>query len=346
MKIENLNALPVPSTTGAKSEAQISARERAIQALMKPNTPTQAAAQEAPVQNPTQVSPEEMSALNVNRSISKPELAQNDISETEVSQVSEEAPKTPSEPISSQYATLARKEKALRQQQQALRAREAELKAKEAALQAPKAPTIDESKYVPKDRLTADPFTVLNELGLTYDQLTELALNAPKPEQLAMMNEVRALKAEIAALKGETENTKKSFEENQKQQYTQAMNQIRNEVKHLVKIDPQFETVAATNSINDVVELIERTFNEDGILMTVEEAAQQVEEYLVEEAIKLAKLKKIQQKIAPKPAAPVQKPNSQPEQSQLKTLTNSVSSSRPLSAKERAVLAFQGKLDK
>jgi hypothetical protein len=255
-----------------------------------------------------------------------------------------------SEPLSSQYAILARKEKALRQREQQLKAREEALKsakpAEELPPQTPKSAEFDPSKYVDKERLAKDPFTVLNEMGLSYEQLTELALNAPKPEQLALMNEINTLKNELKALKGETENTKKTFEESQQQQYKQAVNQIKAEARSLITHDPQFETIKATDSIDDVVELIEQTFKQDGVLLTVEEAARQVEDYLTEEAVKLARLSKIQQKLAPKPSAPEQKPTASPEKQPLKTLTNSVSSSRTLSARERAILAMQGKLNK
>ena len=118
-------------------------------------------------------------------------------------------------------------------------------------------------------------------MGHIFDEITELALNAPKPEQLAMMNEIKALKAELQAVKGETEKTQKSIEEQNTKSYQQALNDIKHQVTRLVSSDPAFETIKATRSVGDVVELIEKTYNEDGILMTVEEAAQQVEDYLV-----------------------------------------------------------------
>jgi hypothetical protein len=345
MKIEPVTG-PLNSTiTGAKAEPQVSARERAIQALMG-NSPNS-----QPVPNATRISPEEYSAVKSSTSSESPsEIGQSISSESPKAETSEESQEVKSSsepPLSSQYAILARKEKALRQ-------REAQLKAREAALNAPKEqpqpqqPQFDESKYVPKERLTQDPFSVLNELGLTYDQLTELALNAPKPEQLALMNEIKALKDELKAIKGETESTKKSFEETQKTQREQALNQFKYETKALVNNDPAFEMIKATNSVDDVVELIQKTFDEDGVLLTVEEAAQKVEDYLVEEAEKLARLSKIQQRLTPKaPQAPVsEKPKTVEPEQKLKTLTNSVSSSRPLTAKERAILAFQGKLQK
>ncbi len=340
MKIESIDSPSQPTPpAGTKAAVHMSPRERAIQALMKPVNAEQAAAQaqSMPVQNPTRVSPEEASAVGLK---SAPKQIYNSEESSSSPQEAPAAPAASEEPLSSQYAVLARREKAIRQREQQLKAKEAALKPQEPPK--PAAPTFDESKYVSKDRLTQDPFVVLNELGLDYEKLTDLVVNAPKPEQMQMMNEMRLLKQEIAALRGETEGTKKSFEDSQKQQYDQAITSMTNEARVLIDRDPQFETIKATGSLKDVIGLIERTFNEDGVLMSVEDAAQEVENYLVDEAIRLAKIKKIQQRLAPKPEAPKA---TDPKQSQLKTLTNSVSSNRQLSAKERAILAFQGKLN-
>ena len=333
----NINQLP-----GAKAAepAPISARERAIAALMTPNTPEQAQAQH-PVQNPSQVAPEEFTA--VQRSLSKGEPQKQLDTNEGVSSPAEAETKPTEEALSNHYAVLARKEKAIRQREQQLRQREAAIKAQDEAAKAkPAAPAFDESKYVPKERLTQDPFKVLGELGLTYDQLTELAMNAPKPEQLALLNEIKTLREEMQAMKGET---KKTFEEQQELQRTQAVTQIRNEVKALVRQDPQFETVRATGSVDDVVELIEKVYDQDGILLTVEDAAQQVEDYLVDRAIKLTRLSKIQKRLQPKatPQTAAQtKTGGQPEKKPIQTLTNSIASSRQMSARDRAIAAFKG----
>ncbi len=335
MKIEPQAGAPAAPTP---TNAQPSPRERAINALL--GTKTQS--QESPVLNPSRVSAEELSAVT-SQSNGNTEQAQLPSNES-VSESKAES-KVPDEKLSSQYAILARKEKQQRQRDQQLRAREAAVKAAEDLAKSvkPSAPPLDESKYVPKDRLTTDPFSVLTELGLTYDQLTEMALNAPKAEQIATNNELRALRAELQALKDQSDKTTKSFEEQQTQSYQQAVNQIRVEAKQLIEKDPNFETIRETNSLRDVVELVERTFKQDGILLTVEDAAQQVEDYLVDEALKLARIKKIQHRLATKPTQS-QKPTGDPKQQQLKTLTNAVSSTRQLSARERALLAFEGKL--
>jgi len=290
---------------------------------------------QSPIQDQNNVGAEELGAITTK---SKQEAIKTDTTET--SEPAAEVPAKVEEPISSQYAVLARKEKALRQRDAQLRQREAAIRASEAASKAPATPSFDASKYVSKEDLLKDPFGVLGTTGLSYEQLTERLLNAPSPEQQKQQEYTRKLEARLAALEEEQGNSKKTFEQREQESRKQAVTQIRNEVKKLVIADPTFETIKETNSYNDVVELIEQTFDKDGILLTVEEAAQQVEDYLMEEAMKLAKIKKIQQRLAP-PAAAASKPA---PQQQLKTLTNSVSSSRQLSAKERAILAFKNEL--
>ncbi len=351
MKIEQMNQAPGPIVpTGTK--AVQSPRERAINALLGSQQ-----AQKAPVSNPTQVAPEEMSALSAAPKESNPELDDFEKAKLEAQKHSEESetPTPPAEtkaveePLSAQYAIIARKEKAIRQREQLLKDKEAAIKAKEDASKATsQASSFDETKYVSKDKLSKDPFSVLTEMGLTYDQLTELALNGPKPKDIEMMNELKSLKEELKALKGESETTKKSFLDYQSQNESLGINQLTKQATLLVNSNPEFETIKETGSIGDVVDLIKQTLKEDGIVLTVEEAAQQVEDYLLEEALKLAKIKKIQQRLAPKaPAAEAAAPvNSQPKQQQLKTLTNAVGSSRTLSARERAILAMEGKLSK
>ncbi len=331
----------------APSETAVSARERAIARLSGNNS----IAQEHPVQNPSSVSPEEMTAV---KSPSQ-ESERKHISEGEPATLpvdsekpSIEATKPDEEPLSSQYANLARKEKALRAkaqaQEQALKAREAALQAREEAIKSKDSEY--QSKYISKDRLSQDPLSTLSELGLTYDQLTNLALNAPKPEDVARAQELQSLKDEIKALKDHNEKSSKSQEEGQKNAYKQAVDQIRSEATQLVSANPEFETIKETGSINDVVDLIEQTFKQDGVLLGVEEAAKMVEDYLIEEAMKIFKISKIKNKFQSAPATPttpVKTPGEPVKQQQtMKTLTNNISSSRQLSARERAILAFKG----
>lgn len=254
------------------------------------------------------------------------------------------APEAKEKALSPQYAALARKEKAIRSQAQELKAREAQFKAREEAVAAKEAAIAKSIEL--ESRMEKDPLGVLAERGIGYDKLTALALNPPSEQDQT----ITALKAEIDALRSEFGNSKKSYEDQQTSQYKQAVNQIRLDTKQLVATNPDFETIHGTNSVDDVVELIESTFKNEGVLLTVEEAAREVEDYLVEEAMKLTRIKKLQKRFAPEPvktaeaAAPT--PQQAKQQPHMKTLTNAVGAARQLSAKERAILAFKGELKK
>jgi hypothetical protein len=329
-----------PSPVEGIMQARMSPRERAIAKLMDQQKAAAPAPQSNPVPNPSSVSPEEMGAL----SVSQPKDPVKDLVQGQNNP--SESPTEPKEviagkeeqPLSSRYADLARKERAIRAKAQEIKQREEALARQEAErqTQAPKPGQPDLA-----ERLKADPMSVLNELGISYDKLTEQALSLPSPEQQV----IQELKAEIKRLSDAQEGTKKSFEEAQSNQYKQAVNQIRNEAKTLIESDEAFETIKSTESVEDVVELITKTFETEGVLLSVEEAAKAVEEHLVEEALKLARLKKIQQRLAPTPSAPKQEePTKQPQAAQVKTLSNTMGASRPLTAKERAILAFKNEL--
>lgn len=238
-------------------------------------------------------------------------------------------------PLSPKFAALARKERALRAEAQKLKAREEAMKAQEADYS---------SKYIPKDRLTKDPLGVLTEQGLTMDQITNMLLNQPGPQDQA----VSRLEAKIQELEAKLQKQVTTQEETQTQNYDRAVNQIRNEAKLLVDSDPAFETIKDTDNVEAIVELIKETYASDNIVLSVQDAAKQIEDYLIEEAMKMASLKKVKEKLTPQEVVEAQQSPAQTPQSQLKTLTNAVSAtSKPMSNKdrrERAILAFKGQL--
>ncbi len=236
----------------------------------------------------------------------------------------EPAPASP-EKLSPQFAALARKEKALRMEAQKLKAERDAWKADQ-----DKYKTGD---YIPKERLTKETLAVLSEAGLTHDQVAELLLSAPQQQDPT----IAKLMARIDELEGKTTKVETDFKDQQTKSYEQAVNQIRNEAKVLIDSDEAYETIKATNNVESVVEHIKQTFEKDGVLLSVDEAANEVEELLVEEAIKMASLNKIRQKL--QPPAEEKKPLEQAKQQQpLRTLTHDLSASsnkQSLSAKDR-----------
>lgn len=315
----------------------VSARDRAIEAFKAAQQTS--TAQETPVQNPNNIKAEELSAIKASSEKTEEKIEQQDTNED--SKASEDT-KAKDTHLSPQYAQLARKERALRAQAQELKAKEDAFKAREEAIKAKEAEY--QANYIHKDKFKTNGLDALAEAGLSYDQLTDLILNsANRAEESPQDSAFKALQAEIKAIKDAQEAARRSYEEQQKAQYEQAVTQIRNETQQLVEDNPEFEAIKATNSIDDVVELIERTFHQTGKILAVEDAAREIEAYLAEEAYKLAQLKKIQSRLKPVENKQEVKEVKKDEQKQnsMKTLTNAVGASRPMTARERAIAAFK-----
>lgn len=322
------------------------ARDRAIQRLVQ--SPTQGQAQEHPVQDANNISVEELGAIKAQTTET-----------TDNSTTIEDTPQTPEVPkeekakedpaLSRQFAQLARQERALRakaqQQDQALKAREAALAEREAKI-ASSAP--DMTQYIAKDRFKADPLSVMAETGLSYEEVTQ-QLIAQQPTDPRVSATIQRLEAQIAELKQDREESKKTYTEQQQAAYEAAVKQITRDAKDLVTTDPEFELIKATGSVKDVVELIKKHHEKTGEVLSVEEAAREVENYLFEETTKLTNLDKIKKRMAQSSATTkptdVKTPQTQKQtQPQMKTLTNATSSTRPLSARERAIAAMEGRL--
>lgn len=222
------------------------------------------------------------------------------------------------QPLSPQFAALAK-------QKRALQVKEREIAAREKALSA--APT--QGAGVDIARLKSDPLGVLLEAGVTYEQLTEAVLannNGVTPE-------IQALKAKIKALE---EGVDKKLTDRDTQQEQQALAEMRREALQLITHGDAFELVRETQSVPTVMSLIERTYRKTGEVLDVREALRLVENELLKDSLKLAQLQKVQGQLAPRPAQPQQRP--------MRTLTNRDTASVPMSAKARAIAAFQGTL--
>lgn len=258
--------------------------------------------------------------------------------ETEQSQEAQSSgqPSTPVEETRSQEAVtlspklsaLARREQKFRQQEQQFKAEQEKLKQEREAL----------SKLSQlKTKIESKDFSALEELGISYEDYTNYLINKADGQD--------PVKSELSDLKKEIESLKTSQEEQVNKQYEATVNQYRSEIKQLVSKDPQFESIKDSGNEDAVLQLILETFEEDGEILTVEEAAQEVEKFIVEDTLATAtKLRKVREKLVPpKPQLPP------PQRQGLKTLTNNVvpPSTKPsgaqfqhLSPKERLMQAL------
>lgn len=245
------------------------------------------------------------------------------------------------ERLSPQFAALARKEKAIRVEAQKIKAEREALHKEREQYKSP--------GYITKEQLMKNPIGILTENGYSPDQIAQMLLsNDHQPsKQDQTMNQ---LLAKIEELENKTKGFETQFNDRETKDREQALTQIRNEAKILIDSDPQYETIKASNKIDAVVEHIKQTYDTEGILLSVDEAAKEVEDALVEQAMRLASINKIKEKLMPRTDSQVEQkplPNQQ-QQQPIKTLTHDMTSStakQQLSAKERvkrAIMRAQG----
>lgn len=229
------------------------------------------------------------------------------------------------QPLSPQFAALAK-------QRRALQVKEREIADREKALA--------ERSAIPADsvdmaRLKSDPLGVLLDAGVTYDQMTEAIL----AKQDGSSEQIRALEAKLKAME---EGFDKKLTDKDTQAEQAALAEMRKEALVLSGQGEEFELVRETGSIPDVMKLIEQTYRQTGEVLDVREALKLVEDELITESLKIARLQKVQGQIAPAQPAP------QPQQlqRQMRTLTNRDTASVPMDRKARALAAFAGTLKK
>lgn len=247
-------------------------------------------------------------------------LVEGEVAPVEDKAIEEPKPPEVTEPLSPQFAALAK-------QRRALQVKERELVDREKALELKS----QGSDVVPLARLKSEPLSVLLESGVTYDQLTEAILaNQKNPD-------IRRLEDEIKTLK---EGVDKRLTDGEQQARQQVLTEMRREADRLVldRAD-DFELVRETKSVGKVIELIERNYDETGEVLDVTEALKLVEDQLLERHQSLIKLKKLQSLVqpAPQPVQPHQKPV-------MRTLTNKDTASVPMDRRARALGAFNGTL--
>lgn len=240
---------------------------------------------------------------------------------------SEDVAPEATQPLSPQVAALAK-------QRRALQVKERELADREKALQGK--PT--QGLVFEEARLKSDPLGVAKEAlqtllsqGLTYDHLAE-AVSSDQGD-----SKYHALEAKIKDLETGVD---RKLSEREKQQEQQVLAEVRREALDLVAQDAEgrWEAVKAANLVKKVPDLVEARYRHDGTLLTTEQALDMLEEDQVNQAMRYVKLNKIQSQFQPRTSA------SQPQQRQMRTLTNRDTATAVMTPKQRALAAFHGNL--
>ena len=216
-----------------------------------------------------------MNDVVVNQEAAEPQEESNEFKDLEQPQDSE---------FDRKFAALSRKEKALRD-------RELELDKKYG----------NKEKELPLERrIRANPLKALEELGLDYDKLTELALNdgrlTPDMQMKLMREELENdYKDKFNSLE-ERLNAKEKMEEEAK--YDAVRDGFVGEINSFINENKSdFEYVAHNDATDVVYDVIEEHYNETGRILDIKEAVEAVESYLEEEAEKLLNLGKVKNRL-------------------------------------------------
>lgn len=281
---------------------------------------------------PEGVAPQSAPALDAAPATTDPQapLQRDTLDPNESTQaVSEET-----KPLSPQFAALAK-------QKRALQLKEQELLAKEKALEGTTHSQKALEEY--RARIKANALRVLQEEGVTYDQLTEQILASSHENA-----DLSGIRSELQALTQSLEEQKKSMTESEARAEKQVLAQLQRDADHLISQGDDYEMIREAGYSEKVVELIHKTFKATGEYLDVKEAANLIENELLEDFLKFSKIKKVQSRM--NPATPSQ---TQPVQTDrganrpMRTLTNrDGSSSATMSKRERAIAAMEGRLYK
>jgi hypothetical protein len=253
------------------------------------------------------------------------------------------AAEKPKEEKSARFAAVMRKEQSALKKLQEVKALEAKIAEEKAKLEA-----FERTKASAKQ----DPFKLLEELGLTYEDLTTMMLNDKKPPaDLA----VRAVRDELENFKRQQEEERQRILVEQQQQAQAQQQKIIAEFRagcldFVKKHDAEYELINVYDAGNLVVDVIEQHFAQTQKILTTQEAASLVEKHLEEQAEKVFSSKKWKSRTSVPP--PVADPEKQVA-AQQRTLSNTLTSSTPAAISQRvesdrmkrALAALEGKRD-
>lgn len=221
------------------------------------------------------------------------------------------------QPISPQFAALAKQRRVLQEKERALAERERALENQSG-----------QGDSIAIARLRSEPLNVLLEAGVTYEDLTQAILNNQGNSELI------SLRQDFKTHKEEVQNLIREKEEAAERN---ALDQMGMEAKELVDNTDDFELIRSLGHLPDVTRLIKAYWDAERKIMPVKEACQLIEEKLFEDAQKVAGLQKVQSSFASSAQAPTLQ-----QQPGLRTLTNRDTATVPMSAKQRAIAVFNG----
>lgn len=219
----------------------------------------------------------------------------------------------PTEPVKSEdkmfgakFAALSRKEKEQRARDKAFADEKKAFEKMKADLQADYDARKAElaGKYIDPEEFKKDPVGLYKKQGLTFEQLAERVMNDGKAGSGEVLSDTeKRLQAKIEAMEAKLaakETAEKAKEEEDKQKkFEDTLNSFKTQLTEFCNKEGDYELIRANDAVGLVYEVIEehheKTKDENGvgIILSNKEAADAVENYLLEEAKKQLKLNKV-----------------------------------------------------
>jgi len=235
-----------------------------------------------------------------------------------------EAPKTEAtvetkpEDMSSKFAALAKKERYARMLSQQAKARAEDLARREAAIQ--------QREQAWEEEFRSNPLQALKRRNLTYEDITNAALNDGKFDPNV---EIKSVKDEIQRFKEEQEQRERQSLEIQRQAQAQAEAEVIEAFKdritgHIEQNTEKYELTKLYDASDLVFQTVEEYFEREQKVLSVDEACALVEDFLESELERTSKeSKKFQSKFLANKQA--EDKNKEPKSSV--TLNNSMNTS-------------------
>ncbi len=237
-------------------------------------------------------------------------------------------------PLSPQFAALAKAKRAAQVKEAELLAREERLKAAETG-----------ERFTPeqlKERIKGNALEFILEHGGSYDQLTNEVLKSMEGGGPALTKVEQDLRTELKTLRDELSEYKKTQTDSKTSETDRSIARMQTQADQIIATDDAYQLIRETNSNSEVSDLIKRVLKEDGEVLSVKDALDLIENDLLEESLKFARIKKVQSQLTQQQtqASPGQDGGRSP---QLRTLSNRDTASPIIDRKARAIAAFHGK---
>lgn len=191
-----------------------------------------------------------------------------------------EVPEEESVTLSPKVSALARKEQAQRQREKQFNEEKRTFAEKMA----------DAEKYRKlTEKLANKDYSAIDELGVNYEEIVKHELNKEAAKDPAT-ERVQQLEEKLEAIQ-------KAQEEKELKEYQANQALWKQEIVKTVKDNDDFSTIRDLAAEDMVLQHINDSFEEDDVELTVEQAAKDIEEALLERAEKFASVSKIKNKV-------------------------------------------------